>query len=273
MSRVYNTGESDEDLQRAYNSPSSPLRHGQNIMLSMLSYIDKICTENDIAYRIDSGNILGAIRHGGFIPWDDDMDIALLRADFLKLHKILKEAHHDRFTLQDSKTEQYYFGFWYKLRDRYSHHISEENKKSGLVLDGFQIDIFPIIVGPIPFLKKIDFKLLRLCYWRKGNPNYTLFRMLHIGLECIIHPLFRLASRLFGDKEIIGYDYGIPFWGTTKKEIQLPYKNIKFENLTVFGPANPHEWCRVIYGDTYMDLPPKEKRTGHSVTEYVFDEK
>lgn len=79
-----------EALRAKFNPDGSNLRKMQLRMLDMLKYIDKICREHNIKYWLSSGTCLGAVRHGGFIPWDDDCDIELLRKDYKKLIKIRK---------------------------------------------------------------------------------------------------------------------------------------------------------------------------------------
>ena len=76
---VFNTGETQGELRAKYNPDGSILRRAQLRMLDMLLYLDKVCKEQQIPYCLDSGNVLGAVRHGGFIPWDDDMDVLLTR--------------------------------------------------------------------------------------------------------------------------------------------------------------------------------------------------
>ncbi len=86
---VFNTGETTESLKEKYNPEGSTLRKAQLRMLDMLKFIDSICKENDITYYLDCGNLLGAVRHQGFIPWDDDADIAMPLSDYRKFKKIL----------------------------------------------------------------------------------------------------------------------------------------------------------------------------------------
>ena len=71
---IYNTGETDEDLKRQYNSKGSNLRKAQLRLLDMLVYLDKVCREQNIEYSLDSGNVLGAVRHGGFVFWGDGVE-------------------------------------------------------------------------------------------------------------------------------------------------------------------------------------------------------
>lgn len=91
------TVEIAEELKNKYNPEGSTLRKAQLRMLDMVLYIDKICKENNLQYHIESGNLLGAVRHNGFIPWDDDFDIALYRRDYKKLIKILKKQNQIMF--------------------------------------------------------------------------------------------------------------------------------------------------------------------------------
>lgn len=112
--KVFNTGETDVELKVLYNPEGSNLRKGQLIMLDMLQFIDAVCKKHNIEYRIDAGNVLGAVRHGGFIPWDDDMDIALTRKEYFKLIKALKKEKHERYVVQSHKSDANFFLYYMK---------------------------------------------------------------------------------------------------------------------------------------------------------------
>ena len=94
-----------EDLSR-YNPEGSTLRKAQLRMLSILIEVDKICRKHKIDYFVDSGTLLGAVRHGGFIPWDDDLDIAIRREDLPRLRKALQEELPSDMCYQDWTTEE-----------------------------------------------------------------------------------------------------------------------------------------------------------------------
>lgn len=88
--------EKQEDFSK-YNGEGTTLRKAQLRMLDILIEVDKICRKHNIPYWLDSGTLLGAVRHGGFIPWDDDMDICVMRKDYKLLKKYLSEELSDKF--------------------------------------------------------------------------------------------------------------------------------------------------------------------------------
>ena len=112
MNSCFNTGETNQELRDKYNPDNSILRKAQLRMLDMLIYIDNICKEQDIKYSLDGGNVLGAIRHGGFIPWDDDVDIILERKEYKRLCNYLLKNPHPQYVLQTPKTDPMFINHW-----------------------------------------------------------------------------------------------------------------------------------------------------------------
>ena len=99
-------------LRQKYSPDGSPLRELQLLLFEEVKFLDKICKENGLTYFLTGGSALGAVRHQGFIPWDDDMDIALFEDDYKKLVKILLETESDQYVLHCRKTDfNYTFGF------------------------------------------------------------------------------------------------------------------------------------------------------------------
>ena len=77
--------------ENKYNPEGSPLREHQKKLLNLLIVFDRLCEDNGIVWWIDGGTLLGAVRHGGFVPWDDDIDVCVLRKDLPRIRKILRE--------------------------------------------------------------------------------------------------------------------------------------------------------------------------------------
>ena len=103
-----------EALKARFNPEGSPLRRQQMVMLEMVKEVDRICRKYDIPYFLYGGTLLGAIRHNGFIPWDDDLDVGLLRKDYQRLMKILPDELPEHMVLQTNDTDPNYFYFFGK---------------------------------------------------------------------------------------------------------------------------------------------------------------
>lgn len=101
-----------------WNPEGSPLRNVQLEMLEMMKYLDDICRSHDIQYMLNGGSALGAVRHKGFIPWDDDMDIALLEPDYKRLVKVLISLDSDKYVLHCQQTDFNYVNAFPKFRKR-----------------------------------------------------------------------------------------------------------------------------------------------------------
>lgn len=273
--RLFNTGETAEELKEKYNPEGSLKRKVQLRLLDMLIYFDKICKEINVDYRLDSGNILGAVRHGGFIPWDDDLDVAIEDyGDYKRLCNFLKTHPHPQFVLQDDTTDRGHIKYWNTLRDLKSEyiHLDEGNDILDKMLKyrGLQIDIFPFEAGVIPSLYFRYANLNRKEKWALLEHKHYKVKIIRFFRKGIINPLLHIASRLFGDKRFYMYSYGAAFKARIPKEVLLPHRPIMFEGLEFLGPADPHKYCEVVYGN-YMDLPPVDKRDHHLVTYKIWD--
>lgn len=141
--------ETNEELRAKYNPEGSDLRRAQLRMLDMLLYLDKVCKENEITYWLAAGTCLGAVRHGGFIPWDDDIDIFMMENEYKKLIDLILSNPHPQFKIQIKKTDSNYFLSWAKLRDTHSKNIGLKSKSLAKYC-GLTIDIFPLSDCIIP---------------------------------------------------------------------------------------------------------------------------
>lgn len=267
---VYNTGETPEDLKKEYNPEGSILRDVQYRMLDMLLYIDRICKEIDVRYRIDGGTVLGAVRHKGFIPWDDDMDLCLERKDWKKLVKYLKEHPHPQFVLQDHDTDSNYYGSWAILRDLKSEYIIDDRVHNIKKYRGLQVDLFPFEKGNISFFQRI---CSAITIWNNRNiasKRMKLVKIIHFIQFKLLIPTFRLITRIINREGYYMHSYGAYWTIKFPQDICVPHQMIEFEGYMVPGPGNPEEYLRIVYKN-YMDLPPKNKRDHHRASYKIWD--
>lgn len=268
---VFNTGETSEDLRNKYNPDGSLLRKAQLRMLDMLIYIDKICRQEKIPYRISGGNVLGAIRHNGFIPWDDDIDIVLLREDCRRLCRYLKKHPHPQYVIQTFGTDYGYVGAWPILRDIKSEYIQDDRVHNARKYRGLQVDIFPCENKIVPIFHKISALVtVKNNNWFVGRCMF-LSRIIHLFQFCLLHPIFRFIGFFVGNKNVYMHSYGAMLGARHTSKALYPLKPIKFEGYEFSGPASPDLYCKEHYGENYMNLPKEDSRNHHQATYIIED--
>ena len=243
-----------EELKARFNPEGSPLRRQQLVMLKMVKELDRICRKHDIPYFLYGGTLLGAIRHNGFIPWDDDLDVGLLRKDYLRLMKVLPGELPDDIILQTNETDENYFYFFAKLRDTQSL-LDEGAYDRTFKYRGIFIDIFPFDKLQLP-LQRLKLQSFAYTLYRNGNGSEAALRkirMLTRFNRCISFPILRAMSRLTGGKTL-SYDFGIPFHLVYDEKDIFPLTTHVFEDVELSVPGNSDHMLHSQFGD-YMKLP------------------
>lgn len=262
--------EINKALRAQYNPDGSVLRKAQLRMLEMLTYLDGVCRENSIEYWLESGTLLGAVRHGGFIPWDDDVDIIMTRKDAKKLGKILRHKKDNTdFVYQCHENDPYHYVFWNKLRDLKSAYVIPTYWQDHLKYKGLSIDIFTLDDNIIDWLQE---KCIFLNHHMIFHPladncgKWALFRPLvpifHFFLRNLVFPLARFLS-LFRKNDYLNYSYGQPWKRKYPIDAIYPLREIKFEGRTFMSPTNPEKYLRVAFND-WNHIPPEDKRQTHA---------
>ena len=230
------------------------LKHLQDVYLMMLKDFIKVCDENQIEYFLDGGSALGAVRHQGFIPWDDDIDIILFRDEYERLIEILEKLPQDKYELLSSKNKKCYCRLHsqWNLKGTKTEAYYDMNTDFTL---GICLDIFVLDNIPNDGLRKKIFSikqtLIRKLIWSYEITNseaYISKNKERLGNEncenvCNLSTTYELVS--------------IP------KNIFHPPKKVKFEDVEVNIPNDYDKYLKIIYGDNYMEIPPKEDRYNH----------
>ena len=271
MIETFNTGETQESLRQKYNPDGSVLRKAQLRLLDMAIYLQETAKKIDVPCRLDGGNVLGAMRHGGFIPWDDDIDMVVDYKDFKRLCDYLKAHPHPQFVLQDNDTDPGFYKEWACLRDLKSENRSHDNQQSAdrrmheaQKFRGLHVDIFPYEGNMIPWLQRLAAKLSVNVNTKLAGRYPLLAQIAYKFLHVIVFPVFRLVGKLFGNPNLYMHSYGAWFYEQNPRRCMIPHKDIVFEGHTFEGPADADELCRIAYGN-YMDLPPRNKRDRHKI--------
>ena len=246
-----------EELRAKYNPDGSLLRRMQERMLHVFQAIDDICQRHGIPYWLSGGSMLGAVRHQGFIPWDDDLDIEMLRPDFERLMDLLPNELPKDMVLQWHTTDPNYFFQYAKVRDRNSQ-LFERNgydrlwKEHGIYVDIFPLERMPLWVHKISLLTfGHTYKMIRTA----SNPERAMWRVrLLAGFNRhAVFPLLRLVAQILCSRY---YDFamGIPYFQKSEESDFLPVRRVTFENTTAPVMREAEKCLTYRYGD-YMRLP------------------
>ena len=253
-----------DELKARFNPEGSPLRRQQLVMLEMVKELDRICRKHNIPYFLYGGTLLGAIRHNGFIPWDDDLDVGLMRGEYLRLMKVLPNELPPHIVLQTNDTDKNYFYFFAKLRDTRSF-LDEGAYDRCFKYRGIFIDIFPFDKVQLP-LQRIRLQSYAYTLYRKGNGSESALRKIR-ALTCfnrhISFPILRALSRLSGGKTLT-YDFGIPFHIVYDEKDIFPLSTHEFEGVQLSVPGNSHHMLQSQFGN-YMSLPNLDNVEHHVV--------
>ena len=247
------------------------------VTLYILLAFDKVCRENDLTYFLDSGSALGAVRHGGFIPWDDDIDVGMPRKDYERFLQIGQEKLPKEFFIQTRETDPNYRRFAAKLRLRGT--VFPEQDTLPYKENGFFIDIFPFDNVPRNkylakcnlYIARCMFHIIRSWHSEKQSPSFLRRFLVNTFVKKMTKSQidrmgehYLIFCRKYENKETgfcTCYSWGMSQYNTYIFDVNklLPINDISFEGHYVKIMNDPDYYLRLMYGD-YMVLPPEDKR-------------
>ena len=239
-------------------------------LLNLMKEIDKICQENNLKYTLMGGSLIGAVRHNGFIPWDDDMDIGLIYDDYMKLIDILKEKNHPWLTFDYHGSSEYEEQFMKIYDSRTTFKEAKSDRVKGVF-----VDVFPIIpIGNTLGQAKRRFyydAVLKMARYNKTNDSKSSkMKMFVYKIVGAFHSAKGLTNKIqkrrkkFASKNYKFYSDpdGAPI-GIVSKECFDGFMMHQFEDTEFMIIKNYDMYLSHIFGN-YMQLPPVEKqKPGH----------
>ena len=266
------------------------LRKVQLTQLEIAKEIRRVCDENDIRYFLSDGTFLGAVRHQGFIPWDDDMDVGMLREDYEKFCRIAPEKLGKDYVFQNWYTDPNYGLPFGKVMKRGTIYL-ENKKTTRLRENGFYVDIFPYDYVPeaeaaqkemaVKLRKLYRIQLMKCGYqpwmdngkvnWKK-RLGYLYYQLLALGKhQQELAKAYDAIATQYPESGVVCEQYGM-FTPNLFHDAKIfrEFGNYSFEGETFQSVRDYHGYLSRMYGD-YMQLPPENERENrHQIVEIDF---
>ena len=272
------------DIYKEYEPDT--LAHLQKVELSILKDFDDVCRENNIEYFALAGTAIGAVRHGGFIPWDDDIDVGLLRKDYEKVIKCFSQKLNDKYDILNTEYDHDYPLMTTRIvlkGTRFQEECFSTLKGNyGIFLDVYCFDYVPDdnrkmnseakkvwVLGklmiltqigiPVLYINGIKKKVVLLCC----KCLHSLFKLLRLSPYSFYKKIREELKKNEKPSQRVSYQFETEMYASLidVKDI-FPTKKVSFEGLHIPIPSNYDKILTKMYGD-YMKLPPVEKRHNH----------
>ena len=249
----------------------------QDVMLDILKYFDKLCTDNGLRYWAGAGTCLGAVRHKGFIPWDDDLDVYMPREDYEKLWQSWgKLSRNPRYKLCRTGSEKNYHHRVMQIVDLNTTFINKRCEDEDIE-HGVYIDIIPMDTaapGKLSLYMQAFHTIIFSVYNIQVEPEFHGNKMMIFGTKLLLKIIksperrFRIWSK--EEKKMTkyaGHDSGyyvdlLTYFKMLTKPMPISWfetKRLPFEDTTINVPSEYDKYLSAYYGD-YMQLPPEDKR-------------
>ncbi len=240
--------------------------------LEILKYVDAFCKKHGLTYFLSYGSLLGAVRHKGFIPWDDDIDISMLRPDYERFMHLVAQEEDPRFKAMLPGRKDYPYHF-IKIVDSQTELLEDELDYPGDM--GLWIDVFPLdgcSANGLSVSERLAhlFQECRAAATYKALPEqksnrYLVWRLCRLAGAQVFKKLTIHYSRK-GDSPESEYVAHTPtaFKFRFPRDLFKEVSEVVFEGCRFPAPKDYDQYLSILYGD-YMTLPPEDKRENHSV--------
>lgn len=259
----------------------------QELTINLLKVFVNICEENNLRYYFTGGALIGVLRHNGFIPWDDDIDVGMPRKDYDKFIEILRRRMPEGYGICNRETDSnwnFAMSQFIDMESEIEIHLAEQPRKAHIWIDVFPLDGLPsgkiarwlrvknilmhrylVQIAHIgtqvdanrnrPLYEKLILRICKIMRVEKIlNTKFILDHMEKVLRKCDFYESEYAGNMLgrYREREVVLKKY----FGTPKKGV--------FETLEINIPENSHELQVALYGD-YMKLPPENERVAHNV--------
>lgn len=256
--------ETRRDLRKRFNPDGSRLRNHQLKLLEMLKTVDAYCRRHGITYWLSSGTCLGAVRHAGFVPWDDDVDIEMLQEDYYRLRSAVKKEPVPGIFWQDTLTDPVYVQPFAKFRDAATEIHEPGTFDNEYKYRGVYIDIFHLCPSNSLRLARLGIKIQNTLLFRPASSYKGRKYLLPITkflTQTIFFPLVRILSRP-GAGTQMRHSPGTAFLKPRDLDDIRSTVRVDFEGVSLPIPAKYDSYLRRIYGD-YTVLPDLSSLPSH----------
>ena len=247
------------------------IKEHQQVLLELLTEFDRVCKKHDIPYMLFAGSALGAVRHQGFIPWDDDLDIVMLRPAYNRFLAVASDELSANKYFVQAEFSSHWPMYFSKLRKNHTACLEKYHPKDSETHQGIYIDIFPCDnASECAFIRSLQYycsrSVIAKSMLKRGYDTNSHFKKLAVSVSRFfpMNPFYNIVvRRKKKDSELVH-----TFFGGTSRYQKGVYprawfedvKETRFENLTVPISAHYDLLLRTLYGD-YMTIPPEEDRT------------
>lgn len=267
------------------------LQEIQKIELNLLKEVDRICRDQEFRYFMVGGTLIGAVRHHGFIPWDDDIDISMPRPDYEAFIQYCM-TNQTEFRLLSNRNTENYWNLFSKVSDPRTKIIDSvidgQDHDAGVSIDIFPIDGLGMTLDEArrTFMKtELKRDILDARNWKRFSRSkthglaYEPIRLAMFLLSRVCSPsgLMKKIEAFSRRKSFDDQEYGACIAGAYRtkeimeKRIYSEYCQLQFQGEKFMAPEHYHEFLTAIYGN-YMELPPEDKRvTHHTYKAYLLD--